>query len=121
MHDLVEAGGSLQAMLSAHLQCIGENETFYSHLIGDLYGLPRQARLHVIAIQSGISHHIFRAADVEACDGKIKRIAPDLFFNTWIGLIHHYLMNRELFTTEGSIIETHSKKLVGHFINLITT
>jgi len=117
---MAEAGGSLQAMLRAHLQCLEENELFYSHLIRDLYGLPPQAQLHVIAIQSGISYHIFMAAETEVRNGKIKPIAPDLLFNTWIGLIHHYLINRELFITGGSIIETYGKKLIGHFINLIT-
>jgi AcrR family transcriptional regulator len=120
MHDLAEAGGSLRSMLEAHLRCLGENESFYVHLLRDLYELPPRARLHVIAVQSGVSFHISKAAETEMRGAKIKSIAPDLLFNTWLGLVHHYLINREIFTAKGSVIEAYGKKLTDHFLNLLS-
>jgi hypothetical protein len=43
-----------------------------------------------------------------------------LLFNTWIGLIHHYLMNRELFAPGASVVERHGRELLDHFMYLIS-
>jgi hypothetical protein len=42
-----------------------------------------------------------------------------LLFNTWIGLVNHYLVNRELFAPGASVIERRGAELLDHFMNLI--
>jgi AcrR family transcriptional regulator len=120
MHELADKRKSLRLVLDAHMQCLLENERFYSNLIRECSILPHRAYLLVIAIQAGISHHIFLAAQREMQEGKIKSIAPDLLFVTWIGLIHHYLVNQEMFGTTKPILEEYGAKLLEHFLNLLS-
>jgi hypothetical protein len=44
-----------------------------------------------------------------------------LLFNTWIGLVHHYLVNRDLFATGDSVIAEKGDLLVNHFMSLVKT
>ena len=120
MHELAEKQESLRLILDAHVQCLLENEGFYSHLVRECPVLPHRAYLLVIAIQAGISHHIFLAAQREMQAGTIKSVAPDLLFTTWIGLIHHYLVNPEMFGTTKPILEEYGNKLIDHFLNLLS-
>ncbi len=71
-------------------------------------------------IQSTISFYIIRAAEQEINAGKIVRCPPHMIFNTWIGLVHYYLANRDLLAPQGSLIEYCGQELIDHFINLIT-
>lgn len=120
MHDLAETRNSLRSVLEAHLDCLKESEPFYSQLLRDLHSLPKNSGLQMICILSGVSHHIFLAAQNETRDKKILPLPADLLFNTWIGLLHHYLMNRELFVVDGSVLAKHGKKLLDHFMKLLT-
>jgi len=119
-HDLSESRSSLRGILEAHLDCIRENEFFYSRLLRDIHSLPKNAGLQLTCILSAVSHHIFLAAQREIENGNIKPVASDLLFNTWIGLLHHYLMNRELFVVSGSVVERHGNNLIDHFMKLLT-
>jgi AcrR family transcriptional regulator len=118
-HDLLESRSSLREILEAHLECIRENESFYSRLLRDIHSLPKNAGLQLTCILSAVSHHIFLAAQREIENGNIVPVAPNLLFNTWIGLLHHYLMNRELFVGTGSVVERHGKNLIDHFMKLL--
>jgi len=129
VHDLAEAKQSLKTVLEAHLEILRENELFYVQLLLGMSIFPTQARLQIIAIQSAVSHHICLTAHKEIKKGKVMPLADDLLFNTWIGLLHYYLTNREMFvgransglqSSNGSVIETHGQKLLNHFMNLIT-
>jgi AcrR family transcriptional regulator len=120
MHELADKRESLRLILGAHLQCLRENERFYSHLIRECPVLPHRVYFSIIAIQSGISHHIYLAAEREMQAGIIKSVAPDLLFTTWIGLIHHYLMNPEMFGSTKPILEEHGNKLIDHFLHLLS-
>jgi hypothetical protein len=42
-----------------------------------------------------------------------------LLFNTWIGLVHHYMVNRDLFAPEGSVIARRGKELLDHYMGLL--
>jgi len=42
-----------------------------------------------------------------------------LLFNTWLGLIHHYLGNRDLFAPGHSVVERHGSMLLDHFVGLL--
>jgi AcrR family transcriptional regulator len=120
MHTLAETRSSLKGILEAHLDCLKENEFFYSRLLRDLHSLPKNARLQLTCILSAVSHHISLAAQCEIRDKEMPPLPADLLFNTWIGLLHHYLINRELFVVDGSVLEKHGKKLLGHFMKLLT-
>jgi hypothetical protein len=40
-------------------------------------------------------------------------------FNTWIALIHHYLVNRDLFAPRRSVVRAKGRELVDHFLSLV--
>jgi len=42
-----------------------------------------------------------------------------IIFNTWLGLIHYYLQNSELFAPGASVLKQQGNELVKHFLELI--
>ena len=120
MHELAKAGKGVRAVLEAHLKGLEEYEDFYAHLISELNELPREAHTALIGIQSAISFHLFEAAHKGMSLGIIKSMPAHFLFNTWVGLLHHYLQNRELFAPNGSVIKNKGPELLDHFMNLIS-
>jgi len=119
-HELAGASGSVKEILSAHLQGIREQEGFYTRLVIEASQLPGAARNALISIQSAISFHISQAAQREMDAGSIKHMPVALLFNTWIGLVHYYLSNGDLFAPGKSVIETCGPMLLEHFNDLIS-
>ncbi|KUO75271.1 MAG: TetR family transcriptional regulator [Clostridia bacterium BRH_c25] len=119
LHELVSSNCGMKELLEAHLRGIGEYEAFYTRLVSEGHLLHESARNSLIMIQSAISFHLIQAAEgeMEAC--KIRRMPVNLLFNTWIGLIHYYLINGDLFAPDGSVLERYSGQLVEHYMNLI--
>jgi len=120
MHDLAHKGQGVKNVLKAHLNGLAEYEAFYTNLIIERHNLPKEARDTLLAIQSAISFHLFEAAQREMEAGTIKRIPTHLLFNTWIGLVHHYLINRDLFAPGESVISRYGQELLSHFMALVT-
>lgn len=115
-HELAKARGSLEATLRAHLDGIAEFEPFYARLVIENRLLPQAARDALIDIQSAISFHFSQVIAKEpAADG----LAPHLLFNTWIGLVHHYLANGDLFAPEGRVIERYGATLIDTYLRLL--
>jgi len=119
IHDHVDRNAPLIEVLSAHLVSIAEFETLYTRLIIESPLLSPLTRSTLVGIQSAISLHLADAALREMNEGIIKRIDIPLLFNTWIGLIHHYLMNSDLFAPGGSVLEKYGRILVSHYMELL--
>lgn len=119
LHELVSSNCGMKEVLEAHLRGISEYEAFYTRLVSEGRLLHESARNSLVMIQSAISFHIIKVAEreMEAC--KICPVPMDLLFNTWVGLIHYYLTNGDLFAPGGSVLERYGKQLVEHYINLI--
>ena len=120
LHELVDGNCGMKESLEAHLKGIGEFETFYTRLISEAPILHESARSGLIMIQSAISFHLIRVAEREMTEGKISKMPFDLMFNTWIGLVHYYLINRDLFSPGESVIEKHGERLIEHYLKLIS-
>lgn len=120
LHELVDEKHGLEEVLEAHLKGIGEYEAFYTRLVSESRMLNESARNSLISIQSAISFHISKAAEDDMRTKKIKPMPIDLLFNTWLGLVHHYLVNGDLFAPNSSVIERHGKQLVEHYIKMVT-
>lgn len=112
-HELAESGGGLREILEAHLDGIAEYEPFYTRLVAENRLLPTAARDAFVTAQSTLSHHFGKAA------ARVSPLAPELLFNTWLGLIHHYLLNGELFAPGGQVIRRCGPRLVDFFLDLI--
>lgn len=120
LHELVSDDCGMKEVLEAHLRGIGEYEKFYTRLVLEGPLLKVGTRNCLIMIQSAISFHIIQVAERAMKDHKIRCQPVDLLFNTWIGLIHHYLINGDLFAPGSSVLERYSNQLVEHYLNLIT-
>ena len=119
LHELVNSNGGMREVLEAHLKGISEYEAFYTGLVSEARLLDESARNQFVMIQSAISFHIIQVAENEMKAGKIRAMPMDMLFNTWVGLIHYYLVNGDLFAPGESILKRYSKQLIEHYMNLI--
>jgi len=120
LHELADAGAGTREVLEAHLRGIKEWEDFYTRLVVEAPNLPSQARLSLTLIQSAIAFHLSPALEADRRAGKIKNLPLPFLFNTWIGLLHHYLANRELFSPVGSLIKNRGPELLDQFMELVS-
>ena len=120
LHELVDSNNGMKEVLEAHLKGISENEIFFTRLVSEGQLLHESARNSWIMIQSAISFHIIQVAEREIKAGNIRDIDANMLFNTWVGLIHYYLVNGDLFAPGEPVLKRYSKQLVEHYMNLIT-
>lgn len=120
LDELLDTNSSLPEILRAHLTSLIEFEPFYTRLIIERRLLPKSVSNTYIMIQSTISFHIGIAAQKEMDEGIIRKIPMHLVFNTWIGIIHYYLTNGDLFSVSDSVLKQYSEELLQHYMNLIT-
>lgn len=120
LHQMAEDCAGLQALLAAHIRSLASYEPFYIRLLTERRLLPQSAQTALTGIQSVISFHLAPAAEREMAAGLIVTMPVHLLFNTWIGLLHHYLMNDDLFAPEGGVLHRYGEELLNHFMLLLT-
>lgn len=121
LHELAACNNSFRDVLEAHLKGLTEFEAFYTRLVIEGRLLPESARNAFTMIQSTISFHLSQAAEKEIEEGTIVPQPIHLLFNTWIGLIHYYLANGDLFAPEESVLERYGQELLEHYMRLIAS
>ncbi len=119
LHELASSNCDMKELLEAHLKGISEYEDFYTRLISERSLLHESARNSLIGLQSAISFHLYQIAKCEMESCKIRTMPIDLLFNTWIGLIHYYLINGDMFSPGESVLKRYGEQLVQHYMNLI--
>jgi Transcriptional regulator len=119
LHELAACNMSLRGILSAHINGLTEYEGFYTRLVIEGQMLPDSARSVFAMIQSTISFHISKAAEREIKEGTIAPHPIHLIFNTWVGLIHYYLANNDLFAPDESVLKRYGHELLEHYLSLI--
>lgn len=120
IHELSLSGDGTRAILKAHLRAIAEREPFYARLVVEAPILPALARDSLVALQSSICFHLSPAVEADTRAGRLKAMPLHLLFNTWIGLVHYYLANRELFAPGASVVERRGEELLAHFMSLVS-
>ena len=115
-HELAHTGSCLREILSAHLDGITEYESFYTRLVNENRLLPAGARDAWINLQSAISFHFSQAVKREI----EKNVPCDVLFNMWMGLVHHYLANGDLFAPEGNVLQRYGETLIESYMVLVT-
>ena len=119
LHELAN-GDNVRNILQAHLQGLMEFEPFYTRLVIERRLLPESAQNTWILIQSSISYHLSQVAEREIRAGTLHPLPVHLLFNTWIGLIHYYLTNSDLFAPNESVLRRYGHELLEHYLSLIT-
>lgn len=120
LYDLGRSGATLGELLRAHVKSLAESEDEYRRLLIEEPLLPPGARLPIIGVQSAIAAHIAEVAGREMQAGRIREMPQHLLFNTWLGLVHHYVLHPQLFAPRGSVLEAHGETLVRHFMSLVS-
>ena len=109
----------LRAVLQAHLRVLAEFEPFYARLVIEAPLLPPKVRSTLLMLHAAVSQRLFLALERERKAGRARWLERPLLFNTWIGLVHHYLVNRDLFAAGASVIAEQGDTLVQHFMTLV--
>jgi AcrR family transcriptional regulator len=109
----------LRAVLQAHLRVLAQIEPFYARLVTEAPLLPPKVRSTLMLLHAAVSYELFVALERERKAGRARKIERPLLFNTWIGLVHHYLVNRDVFATGNSVIAEQGDILVNHFMALV--
>ncbi|NUP13299.1 MAG: TetR/AcrR family transcriptional regulator [Polyangiaceae bacterium] len=105
-------------VLTTHVKCLTEYEAFYARLVSEGPFLPAAARRVLVEIQSAIATQLDEALSRERPKKGARVLPIDLVFNTWIGLLHHYLVNRDLFAPGQSVLSKMGPRLVDYFMTL---
>ena len=115
-HELAARSAHMEDLLRAHLTGIGEHEAFYTRLVTENRLLPQEARDVWIGLQSALSFHFSRVAAREWPNAETDMA---LMFNAWVGLVHHYLSNGDLFAPEGSVTARYAETLVAFYMKMM--
>jgi AcrR family transcriptional regulator len=118
LHSLCDSCG-VEKLLAMHIDVLIEHEGFYKRLVREAAYLPEEVKNTFIAIQSTVAVHFIEAFEQAASAGKIKPVPFHMLFNTWLGLIHYYLLNSELFAPQDSVLTRYKNTLIECFLTLI--
>jgi len=119
-HALANSCGTIEELLRAHLSGIMEFEQFYTRLIIENQMLPAGARDSWVTIQSAVSLHFSLAYERESGQNRNKDIPAYMLFNMWMGLVHYYLENWDLFAPEGNVIRRYGDILIENYLKLLS-
>ncbi|MDF9823660.1 AcrR family transcriptional regulator [Breznakia sp. PF5-3] len=115
LHEISISSMSLKTALSTHVDIIEEYEDFYIQFIREKHNLPDMAKMEFISIQSAASHHL---EAIFQKDSTIDISLP-MIFNTWVGLLHYYLLNKDFFSPNSSVLKKYKNELVDTFMKMI--
>lgn len=119
LHELASSSGGVREVLEAHIKGLTEFEAFYTRLVVEGSLLPEDARNTFVMIQTVISFHLSQAAEREMKAGTILPLPIYMIFNGWVGLIHYYLTNSDLFAPGESVLKRYGQDLLNYYMRLI--
>ncbi len=114
-NNLIEENSNIQKFLTGYIKILSKYENFYINIISDKNILPKEAKLIFANIQSNIAFHFSEIIENECT----KDIPMHMMFNTWVGLVHYYLLNKELFSPSSPVLSRYGSELLTTFIELI--
>jgi AcrR family transcriptional regulator len=109
----------LSEVLDAHLGALAEHEVLYARLLREATTLPPAARARVFALQSGIAWRLRAALARDVARGAARSMDPVALANIWIALTNHYLMNRDLFAPDSSVIAARGAELKSQLLAIV--
>ena len=119
IHTLAEVGNNVEVLLKTHLDILAKYESFYIRLITERSLLPEDVQMTFANIQSTIAYHFSNVIEREIDAQVIKKVPLHMIFNTWMGLIHYYLINKDFFSPEMPLLDRYSMELIETFLELI--
>jgi len=120
LHELAKKNDCVENFLNEHLMVLEEYEAFYSRLILEKDRLPDEAKYTYAIIQSTAAFHFSSIIAREVEKGAVKNLPIHVLFNTWLGMIHYYLMNKDFFSgSNESVIKRYGPELQSTYLKLI--
>jgi len=120
LHVLAKKSDSVENLLKEHLNVLKEYEAFYTRLISEKDRLPDEAKSIFAIIQSTVAFHFTGVIEREIEKGTVKKLPIHMLFNTWLGLVHYYLLNKDFFSNSNeSVIKRYGTELLATYLNLI--
>lgn len=120
LNILTKKYDSIESLLEEHLNVLEKYEAFYSRLISEINLLPSEAKSTFVIIQSTVAFHFSNIIEREIEKGVIKKLPTHMLFNTWLGLVHYYLLNKEFFSGQNeSVLRRYKVVLLSTYLNLI--
>jgi len=120
LHVLAKKCDSVESLLKEHLKVLEEYEAFYSRLISEKNRLPDEAKNTFAVIQSIVAFHFRSVIEREIEKGTVKELPIHMLFNTWLGLVHYYLLNKDFFSdSDESVIKRYGSELLSTYLKLI--
>ncbi|CRX38002.1 TetR/AcrR family transcriptional regulator [Estrella lausannensis] len=104
---------NLKDFLTTHLEALKEWEDFYRWLIIESPLLEEEIGHRLVFLRSGISAYFRSALPKDPVN------EPSFLFNTWMALLHYYLIERALFVKDKPFIEHGGEELVNRYLKLI--
>lgn len=120
LHELAAGKSGVREILEAHIEGLTEFEDFYTRLVIEGRLLPKEARNTLVVVQSTISFHLSQAIEREMKAGSILPLPKHMVFNGWVGLLHYYLSNSDLFSPGESVLKRYGQELLLYYMDLIT-
>ncbi len=120
LHALAKKCNSVENLLKEHLKILEEYEAFYSRLILEKNRLPDEAKNTFVIIQSTVAFHFSNVVERKIEKGTVKKLPIHALFNTWLGLVHYYLINKDFFADSNeSVIKRYGSELLSTYLKLI--
>lgn len=119
LHELTSRSRDLRDILNAHLTAIEEHEAFYTRFISENRILPESVRNMFISVQSTIAFHFEKIIETDKQNGSIKDLPNFYYFNLWMGLVHYYLQNNDIFAPSASVVKRYREFFIESYLETI--
>lgn len=116
---LAKESKGIKGFLKSHLEILRKHEPIYTQLVKEGPLLPGPIRQRLFMIQSGIAHYMEESAKYDEEKGVVKHFSISSLLNTWLGLVHYYLMHGDLFAPNESVLDKRGNELIDIFLNFI--
>lgn len=110
----------LSDIVDAHLAALADQEIYLCRILQEAVALPPSARALLFALQSGVAAKIRAGLARDVANGMARPFDPVALSNIWIALTNHYLINRDLFAPEGSVIARHGSALKSQLLAIVS-
>jgi AcrR family transcriptional regulator len=116
-HEL-RVARSVQDVLYAHLGALAEHEGLYANIVAERRTLPSVVQARLTEVNSGVASYLLDALERERGVRPLK-VEPHFAFNGWLALVHYYLLNRDLFAPDRTVLSERAEELVQNYLAMV--
>ncbi|MDO9577769.1 MAG: TetR/AcrR family transcriptional regulator [Candidatus Cloacimonadales bacterium] len=120
IQKLVTEAADLEQMLILYLNMLQEDEELFSVLARELPFYPDELRRLILFRDSLIRSHFHKVIQAGIKAGKYRSLHVTSAVSFLFGTINYYLSLKNIFITDGSVIEKFKTSIVSTFTTLIT-